>query len=257
VSDILDLIVASVRDRLAQNKPAEDLAARAWASTGERRSLRASLAAPGVRVIAECKRRSPSRGVLRDPLAVPELVAAYHSAGAAAISVVTEPEHFAGDPAWLAQARAAAPLPVLQKDFIVSDRQLFEAVLLGADAVLLIVRILPGGHLGELHALAAELGLDVVVEVHDETELSRAMGLPVPIVGINARDLASFRVDLDAAIQLARQVPAGRLAVIESGVAGREDVIRAREQGVRRFLVGEYLLRAADPGAALAELVAC
>ena len=212
--------------------------------------------APGVRVIAECKRRSPSRGVLREPFDAIALALAYQAGGAAAVSVVTEPAFFDGRAAWLPEVRAAVALPVLQKDFLVDERQLAEAALLGADAVLLIARALPGGRLAELLAAAAELELEVLLEVHDRADLERALALPAPVIGVNARDLGTFAVDLAGAAALAAAVPADRVAVLESGVGGADDVRRLGRAGVRRFLVGERLLRAADPGEALGELVA-
>jgi indole-3-glycerol phosphate synthase len=258
--DILVRIAASVRARLAATPAAPDLEAQALAIAAQgasRRSLRAALARPGVRVIAECKRRSPSAGWLRQEVDPVALACAYEAGGAAAISVVTEPEFFAGDTAWLAQVRAAVALPVLQKDFVLAPRQLYEAVLLGADAVLLIARLLDDGELAALLGLAARLGLEPLVEAHDGDELVRVLALPAPLVGVNARDLRRFTVNLDAAAALAARVPDDRIAVLESGVAGAADVRRALRLGVRRFLVGECLVRARDPRAALAELVAC
>ena len=258
--DVLARIVDAVRERLAAAPaPAAPRRRAAAAAAGRvsegRRSLRAALSAPGVRVIAECKRRSPSRGVLREPFDAVALARAYEAAGAAAISVVTEPRFFAGEAAWLPAVRRAVTLPVLQKDFLVAERQLAEAAVLGADAVLLIARILPGGELSAMLRAAAALGLEVLLEVHDRADLERALALPAPVVGINARDLATFAVDLDAAAALAAAVPPDRVAVIESGVGGGVDVRRLGGLGLRRFLVGERLLRAADPGAALRELV--
>jgi indole-3-glycerol phosphate synthase len=259
--DILVRITDAARDRLAAEPAVPGLERRAREAAGVRRrggtrSLLGALSAPGVRVIAECKRRSPSAGVLRVPFEPVELAAAYASGGAAAISVVTEPHFFAGQPGWLPLVRGAVELPVLQKDFLVSARQLFEAVLLGADAVLLIARILPGGLLGEMLAIAEELGVEALVEVHDRLDLDRVRALPARIVGINARDLRTFAVDLEAAASLAASVGEGRVAVMESGVRGRADVAGCARHGIRCFLVGEHLLRAADPRAALAELVA-
>ena len=260
--DVLTRITDAVRDRLEREpaaaglEPAARVAAAGRAAAG-RRSLRAALAAAGVRVIAECKRRSPSQGWLRQPFDPVELARAYEAGGAAAISVVTEPEFFAGRPESVAAVRGAVTLPVLQKDFLLVPRQLFEAVLLGADAVLLIARVLPGTRLGEMLALAAELGLETLVEVHDAGELERVLALDAPVVGVNARDLASFGVDLVAAAALARRVPEERIAVIESGVSSPDDVRRLLAAGARRFLVGEHLVRSADPRAALAELLAC
>jgi indole-3-glycerol phosphate synthase len=258
--DVLARIVGAVRERLAAAPEPADLRRRAIEAAAERqrvgrRSLRAALSAPGVRVIAECKRRSPSKGVLREPFDAVALARAYEAAGAAAISVVTEPRFFAGEAAWLPAVRRTVALPVLQKDFLVAERQLAEAAVLGADAVLLIARILPGAELAAMLAAATALGLEVLLEVHDRTDLERVLALPAPVIGINARDLATFAVDLDAAVALAAAVPPDRVVVLESGVGGGADVRRLGERGVRHFLVGERLLRAADPGAALGELV--
>ena len=257
VPDILVRITGAVRARLAAAAPARDLEARARGASRRagRRSLRAALEAPGIRVIAECKHRSPSRGWLRkefDPVA---LARAYEAGGAAAISVVTESEFFAGQAEWVAEVRGQVALPVLQKDFLLTPRQLFEAVLLGADAVLLIARILPGPALSELLALAGELGLEAVVEVHDREDLERALATPAPLLGVNARDLRTFKVDLDAAMELASRVPRDRVVVLESGIGGPAEVVALAERGIRRFLVGEHLVRSPDPRAALAELV--
>ncbi len=260
--DILVRITAAVRRRLAGNPPAADLEARAREAASRRRldgarSLRAALDGPGVRVIAECKHRSPSRGWLRQPLDPLALAEAYAAGGACAISVVTEPEFFAGRSEWLPLVRSAVGLPVLQKDFLLSPRQLFEAALLGADAVLLIARALPAGELGEMVVLARELGLEALVEVHDGEDLERVLGQGAPLVGVNARDLRTFGVDLEGAARLAARVPRDRVAVLESGVVSRADVRRLTGLGLRRFLIGEYLLRAHDPCAALKELVSC
>ena len=260
--DILAEITTAVQRRLARRPPPDDLESRAREAAAERvragsRSLRASLLRSGVRVIAECKRRSPSRGWLREPFEPVELGRAYQAGGAAAVSVVTEPEFFAGDSAWVPMLRREVSLVVMQKDFLVSPRQLFESALLGADAVLLIARILPGALLAEMLAVAGELGLETLVEVHDGEELERVLRLSAPLVGINARDLGTFRVDLDGAAELASRVPQDRVAVLESGISGPADVSALVQRGLRRFLVGECLVRSDDPRAALAELVAC
>jgi len=258
--DILATISAAVRERLVLKPAPADLETRAREaaaarSGGERRSLVAALRKPGVRVIAECKRRSPSRGSLREPFDPVELVRAYAAAGAAALSVVTEPEFFGGDPGWVALVRHEVSPPVMQKDFLLTPRQVFEASLLGADAVLLIARALPGSLLSEMLALAGELGVEALVEAHDAADLERVLVLPAPMVGINARDLCTFRVDLEGAAQLASRVPQDRIVVLESGIGGPADVAALVRRGVRCFLVGEHLLRSRDPGAALAELV--
>lgn len=260
--DVLADIVASVQERLQREAEPPGLLQRAREAAGVRRrgglrSLAAALAEPGVRVIAECKRRSPSAGWLRrefDPVA---LAKAYEAGGAAAISVVTEPHFFAGQPGWIPLVRQAVTLPVLRKDFLISIRQLAESVLLGADAVLLIARCLPGLLLPELAAVAAELELEVLLEVHDEAELERALATAVPVIGINSRDLRTFSVDLEAAARLAALVPAGRAVVIESGIGGPASAAPLVVAGLRHILVGGALVRAEDPEAAVREIVAC
>lgn len=260
--DILVHITRAAHERLAQDPTPVGLERRAREAAGARRrgggrSLLAALAAPGVRVIAECKRRSPSAGWLRQPFDPVALARAYEGGGAAAISVVTEPQFFSGQVGWVRLVRDAVSLPVLQKDFMIAPRQLFEAAIVGADAVLLIARILPGGHLAELKAVAADLGLEVIVEVHDEYDVERAVALRAPIVGINSRDLATFHVDLDAAGRLAAAIPPDRVVVIESGIGGCDQARAFVRRGLRQFLVGERLLRAEDPAAAVRELVEC
>ena len=260
--DILARITAAVRQRLAEKPPEPDLEARARVATSARRraggrSLRAALVIPGVRVIAECKHRSPSKGWLREPFDPIALARAYEAGGAAAISVVTEPEFFAGEAEWVPAIRREVGLPVLQKDFLVAPRQVLDAAVLGADAVLLIARTLPGPALGEMLALAGELSLEALVEVHEAADLERVLAEGAPLVGINARDLASFEVDLERAARIAAGVPTDRVAVLESGIGGPADVARMRGLGFRSFLIGEYLLRSDDPRAALAELLAC
>lgn len=254
---ILERIVAAVTGRLDQAPAAADLETRAIAAVAgrEARSLRVSLEEPGIRVIAEAKRRSPSAGLLRDPFDPVALARAYSEAGAAAISVVTEPDFFAGDPAWLEPVRASVTVPILRKDFIVDPRQLYESVLWGADAVLLIAAILPQERLTSLTRLASELNLDVLLEVHDEAEFERALQVDAPIVGVNARNLQSFAVDVEAAAILAERLPPDRVAVVESGIGSGRQVRALAERGLRRFLVGEHLVRADDPKSALRELL--
>ena len=258
--DVLARIIDAVWDRLAREPEPVGLQRRAREAAGVRRrgggrSLHAALTAPGVRVIAECKRRSPSAGLLRQPFDPVALARAYEAGGAAAISVVTEAQFFAGQPGWVPAVRQNVSLPVLQKDFFLSQRQLAEAAILGADAVLLIVRALRGGQLAEMLAAAAELELETLVEIHDRADLERALEIPIRLIGINARDLATFRVDLEHAAALAALVPADRVVVLESGIGGAEDVQRLGRSGLRQFLIGERLLRAADPGAAVREMV--
>lgn len=244
----LSLLVEKSAQRLGQ-PPARGGAAE------PRRGFREALSAPGVRVIAEVKRRSPSAGVLREPLRPAELAAAYARAGAAAVSVVTEPEFFAGDTGWIAEVRRATELPVLQKDFFSRPEHLAHGAASGADAVLLIARILPGGLLGEMLACCRELGLEALVETHDPSEVERALAAGAKIVGVNSRDLDTFAVDVERAAALVRTLPPGVIGVLESGVKGKEQFADLLASGVRRFLVGEYLLRQQDPERALGELV--
>ncbi len=259
---VLAEIVAAVQDRLKREPEAPGLLVQARERAGVRRrkgrrSLLEALTAPGVRVIAECKRRSPSAGVLRSSFDPVALARAYEAGGAAAISVVTEPQFFAGQPGWVPLVRQAVTLPVLRKDFIISMRQLAESVLLGADAVLLIARCLPGSLLPELVAVAAELELEVLLEVHDAEDLERALATTAPVIGINSRDLRTFAVDLGAAARLAAQVPPGRVVVLESGIDGPHAAAPLVAAGLRHFLVGSALVRSGDPEAAVRELVAC
>jgi indole-3-glycerol phosphate synthase len=258
--DILAQITDAVRERLAREREPAGLQRRAREAAGVRRrggrrSLLEALRAPGVRVIAECKRRSPSAGLLRQPFDPLALARAYEGGGAAAISVVTEPKFFSGEAGWVPAVRQAVALPVLQKDFLLSQRQLAEAAVLGSDAVLLIVRVLRDGLLAEMVAAAAELELETLLEIHDGADLARALELPAPLLGINARDLSTFKVDLGHAAELASRVPLDRVVVLESGISGSADVRGCVARGLRQFLVGEHLLRAAEPDRALRELV--
>jgi indole-3-glycerol phosphate synthase len=217
-------------------------------------ALRNTLAAGRAAVIAEVKRASPSKGVLRDPFDPAAIGASYARHGAAVLSVLTDSQFFQGAPAFLEQARAASGLPVLRKDFIVDEIQVVEARAMGADAILLIVACLDDVQLADLEAAAHALGLAVLVEVHDGAELERAMRLKTPLVGINNRNLRTFEVTLQTTLDLLPQVPAGRLLITESGILGRADVLHMRGAGVHGFLVGEAFMRAPDPGVALAEL---
>ncbi|MDE1981909.1 MAG: indole-3-glycerol phosphate synthase TrpC [Betaproteobacteria bacterium] len=214
-------------------------------------ALRARVAQGRPAVIAEVKKASPSKGVLRADFHPDRIAASYERHGAACLSVLTDRDYFQGAPEYLQQARAACALPVLRKDFIVDPYQVYESRVMGADAILLIVAALPQPDLEALAALAKGLGLAVLVEVHDGDELQRALQLETPLVGINNRNLRTFETRLETTWTLSARVPAGRLPITESGIATREDVAAMRAHGVHAFLVGETFMRAADPGAAL------
>jgi indole-3-glycerol phosphate synthase len=218
------------------------------------RPFRDALAGPGLGVLAEFKRRSPSAGALREDPQLAEIVAAYQRGGAVALSVLTEGPNFDGSLEDLPSARAACTLPVLRKDFIVDSYQLYETVLAGADAVLLIVAALPTAELASLHGEARAMGLDVLVEAHDRAEVQVALELGADIVGINNRDLRDFSVDLERTTQLIGEIPTGVVVVSESGIAGAEQMEPLRKAGVQAVLVGEALMRSADPEAAVRRL---
>jgi indole-3-glycerol phosphate synthase len=219
-----------------------------------RRSFRSVLVGAGTHVVAEMKRASPSAGRLRD-LDPSALSRVYAGAGACALSVLTEPHWFLGSERDLREARSATGLPVLRKDFIVDAYQVYEAAAWGADVILLIVAALEPPLLSDLYACARECGLDVLAEAHTEAELETAAGLADAVLGVNSRDLRTLRTDLDVPVRLSGRLPAGRPAIAESGVRSREDVRRMEQAGYAGVLVGETLMRAADPSAALRELL--
>jgi indole-3-glycerol phosphate synthase len=221
---------------------------------GGRGRLRAALTQPGIAVIAEFKRRSPSAGTLREAADVNAVVRAYERGGAAAVSVLTEGSSFAGSLEDLSLARRACQLPILRKDFIIDPYQLHEARAAGADAVLLIVAALHDDEIVSLRLAARELGLDVLVEVHDQAELRRALRAGAELIGINNRDLRDFTVDVQRTSQLIGQVPAGTAVVSESGITTAEQLRALEQQGLDAVLVGELLMRAPDPEAALLAL---
>ena len=217
-------------------------------------ALRATIAAGRSGVIAEVKKASPSKGVLREDFRPADIARSYEQHGAACLSVLTDAPHFQGSVEFLKQARAACALPVLRKDFMIDPYQVYEARAMGADCILLIAASLDDGLMAELEDCALGLGLDVLVEVHDGVELERALRLKTPMVGINNRNLKTFEVTLETTLGLLKQVPADRLLVTESGILGPEDVQRMRDAQVNAFLVGEAFMRAPDPGAALSAL---
>jgi indole-3-glycerol phosphate synthase len=262
MSDILQRILATKAVEVAQARTLRPLAElEAVASTlGHRRGFAAALqrrvAAGGAAVIAEVKKASPSKGVLRADFRPAEIAASYARHGATCLSVLTDRDYFQGATDYLVQARAACALPVLRKDFLIDTYQVAEAAAMGADCVLLIVSALSDAQLAELEAAAGAYGLDVLVEVHDAAELERALRLRTPLLGINNRSLRSFETRLETTLELLPRIPADRLVVTESGILGAADAQRMRAAGVHAFLVGEAFMRAADPGAALQELFA-
>ena len=207
-------------------------------------------------VIAEIKKASPSKGVLRADFHPAEIARSYERGGAACLSVLTDVHFFQGCDAYLQEARVACALPVIRKDFILDPYQVLEARVLGADCILLIAACLTDARLRDLNTLALELGMDVLIEVHDRTELERALLLPGRLIGINNRDLRSFQVSLETTLGLIDAIPPERLLVTESGILDRADVARMRARGVSAFLVGEACMRADDPGAELRRLFA-
>jgi indole-3-glycerol phosphate synthase len=219
-------------------------------------ALRASVAAGRPGVIAEIKKASPSQGVIRQAFDPAGIARSYAAAGASCLSILTDKQFFHGEAEYLKQGRAACALPVLRKDFMIDPWQVYESRLMGADCILLIVKALGDAQMAELAGTAADLGMDALLEVHDRAELERALALKPPFVGINNRDLASFRTDTGITLALQHSIPADCLVVTESGIKSREDVQRMRSHGVHGFLVGEAFMRADDPGSKLAELFA-
>ena len=261
-NDILDRILAVKREEVAAAKAAKPLAAmraEAEVQTPARDfvgAIQAKIAARRPAVIAEIKKASPSKGVLRADFRPSDIAADYEKHGAACLSVLTDRQFFQGEPAYLQAARAACALPVLRKDFMVDPYQVFEARVMGADAILLIVAALDLSQMREMEDLAASLGMAVLVEAHDGDEVDIALKLRTPLIGINNRNLRTFAVSLDTTLGQLARIPADRLVVTESGILQPADVALMRGRSVDAFLVGEAFMRAASPGAELARLFA-
>jgi indole-3-glycerol phosphate synthase len=262
MADILQRILARKTEELAERSarlPLAELSARAADmpdTRGFADAIEAKIAAGDSAVIAEIKKASPSKGVIRGEFDPAAIARSYAKAGAACLSVLTDKDFFQGSEEFLRQAREACALPVLRKDFVIDPYQVYEARAIGADCILLIVAALDDAALLELALLAAELDLDVLCEVHDAEELERALALPVPLIGVNNRDLRTFHTSLDTSIELQSLIEYDRVLVSESGIHTPEDVARLREAGINAFLVGEAFMRAADPGQALRQLFA-
>ena len=262
MSDILQKIVAVKREEIAAGLKKKSLAA--MRADAESRvltrdfegALRAKIAAGQAAVIAEIKKASPSKGVLREDFVPADIAQSYAEHGAACLSVLTDQAFFQGCNDYLKQARASCDLPVLRKDFMVDAYQVYEARAIGADCILLIAACLDDAQMADLEAVARGLDMAVLVEVHDRAELERALRLKTRLVGINNRNLRSFEVSLQTTLDMLPEVPADRLLLTESGILGAADVQRMRQAQVHAFLVGEAFMRAPDPGQALAQLFA-
>jgi indole-3-glycerol phosphate synthase len=260
MSDILERILATKRNEVQQALRCCSLVEMRRAAEGRTDgrnfigALRQRIEAGQAAVIAEVKKASPSKGVLRADFDPAAIAASYATHGAACLSVLTDREYFQGAPEYVDEARGASGLPVLRKDFVVDAYQIYEARSLGADAILLIAAALDDGRLAEFEAVAHELGMAVLVEVHDEPELSRALRLSTPLVGINNRNLRTFETSLETTLALVPAIPRDRLVVTESGIQAPADVAKLRAAGVNVFLVGEAFMRAPDPGTELARL---
>ena len=258
--DILRKIIARKHEEVAQRSASVSLLtlrARAADQPPSRpfaTALANKIAAGKSAVIAEIKRTSPSKGIIREHFDPSAIARSYEQAGAACLSVLTDVDFFGGSDQALISARSATNLPVIRKDFMIAPYQVVEARVIGADCVLLIVAALDDDRLTELNSLASELDMDVLIEVHNEAELARAARLKPTLLGVNNRDLHTFHTTLDVTYQLQAQVPATSLLVTESGINNQADVQAMRARGVNAFLVGEAFMRAADPGRALVEL---
>lgn len=257
---ILDTIIQTKREEVSagrQRISEADLlqqAAQQSAPRGFATALQSRVAAGQAAVIAEVKKASPSKGVLRDPFHPADIAQSYEKGGAACLSVLTDVNYFQGHDDYLQQARSVCQLPVIRKDFMIDTWQVVQARAIGADAILLIASALSLTHMQELESCACSVGLDVLVEVHDAAEMEMALQLQTPLVGVNNRNLKTFEVSLQTSLSLKERVPTGKLLVTESGIAGRKDVELMRANGIHAFLVGEAFMRSPDPGLALSEL---
>ena len=260
MSDILNKIVAVKHQEVLEAKRHKPL--QAVRTDAESRvltrdfvgAMRAKIARGHAAVIAEVKKASPSKGVLREQFEPADIAQSYAEYGAACLSVLTDKQFFQGSVDYLKQARASVHLPVLRKDFMVDAYQIYESRVMGADCVLLIAACLDDAQMKEFEAIAMSLDMAVLVEVHDGAELTRALKLKTPLIGINNRNLRTFEVTLDTTLGLMKDVPADRILVTESGIMNKDDVAKMRGAGVHSFLVGEAFMRAKEPGLALAEL---
>ena len=260
MSDILDKILTVKREEVAaaqSRKPLAVILAEAEAQPAPRNfaaAIREKVGAGGTAVVAEIKKASPSKGIIRPDFRPAEIAADYAKHGAACLSVLTDRQFFQGAPEYLQAARNACALPVLRKDFMIDPYQVYEARAMSADAILLIVAALEDGLMAELEALAHSLGMAVLVECHDASELDRALKLKTPLIGINNRNLRTFEVSLETTLSQLARIPADRIVVTESGILAPADVTLMKQHGVNAFLVGEAFMRATSPGAELARL---
>ena len=260
--DILKKILARKQQEITERSAKvsiEELrvqAEQASAPRGFLKSIQSKLAVAQPAVIAEIKKASPSKGVIRQHFLPAEIARSYEQGGAACLSILTDADFFQGHEEYLQQARAACDLPVIRKDFIIDDYQVVEARAIGADCILLIAAALSDEQMSQLAAVATELGMDVLIEVHDEEELQRTLPLNLPLIGINNRNLRTFEVSLKTTLDLLEQIPDDRIVVTESGIFSRDDVALMRKHQVNAFLVGEAFMRADLPGEKLAELFA-
>lgn len=260
--DILKKILARKQQEIVERSARisiEALRAQAGQASAPRsflKSIQSKLAAAQPAVIAEIKKASPSKGVIRQHFLPAEIARSYEQGGAACLSILTDADFFQGHEEYLQQARAACDLPVIRKDFIIDDYQVVEARAIGADCILLIAAALSDEQMSQLAATATELGMDVLIEVHDEEELQRTLPLNLPLIGINNRNLHTFEVSLKTTLELLEQIPDDRIVVTESGIFSRDDVALMRNHQVNTFLVGEAFMRADLPGEKLAELFA-